>query len=258
MGVLCGWASSSETGGKDGEKGDNTGREVRLGYYYNFNQNELIRFKDAYRAQIAAKAMLKICINNNIGYGQLDRTSLYSEAVRIGWNVDRIGEIKPCNTDCSETCAVCVNFAYKRALISSDAYTGSLADCCEDTGLFNVLSTFDCLKSGDMPIRAGHHVVMVLCGEGGFIKFTQALINAEVDGIVESETLSKLPLLKKGANGDTVAILQYRLNCYGANLTLDGSFGSATFKALCKFQKKYNLTIDGECGVESWRELMRG
>ena len=75
--MLCGWASQSEKRTANGKKGDQTGREVRTGNYYNFGQSEIIRFKNSRRGKKAAKAMKAFCNNDNIGYGQTDRTSLY-------------------------------------------------------------------------------------------------------------------------------------------------------------------------------------
>ena len=49
MSVLCGWASTSEKGTKNGVKGDQTGKEVKTGAYYNFGQNQVIRFKGVFR-----------------------------------------------------------------------------------------------------------------------------------------------------------------------------------------------------------------
>jgi len=164
MSVLCGWASASEKGTVNGVKGDQTGREVKTGNYYNFGQNQVIRFKDSNMAQKASKAMSDICANNNIGYGQGDRTTIYLEARRLGWDINRIGEIKLCNTDCSETCAVAINFAYGKELISSSVYTGNIAQACKNTGLFDIITSFNetTLQVGDMPVKAGHHIIMAL------------------------------------------------------------------------------------------------
>ena len=79
MSVICGWASQSEKRTANGKKGDQTGKEVKTGYYYNFGQTGIIRMKNVSKRRKAAKAMLAMCQNNNIGYGQTDRISLYKE-----------------------------------------------------------------------------------------------------------------------------------------------------------------------------------
>ncbi len=58
-----------------------------------------------------------------------------------------------------------------------------------------------------------------------------------------------VPTLKKGKKGENVKILQADLNyIMNTKLDLDGDFGPATDKALRKFQKKYNLVVDGIYG----------
>lgn len=68
--------------------------------------------------------------------------------------------------------------------------------------------------------------------------------------VVTSNNPYKEPtsVLKKGAKGDSVKWLQFELNESGANLTIDGSFGNATYEALKKYQKGNNLAVDGICG----------
>lgn len=69
----------------------------------------------------------------------------------------------------------------------------------------------------------------------------------------------EVKVLKKGAKGDAVKALQILLigrnyNCgsYGA----DGSFGSATDKAVRVFQKDKGLSVDGVCGPKTWAKLL--
>ena len=64
--------------------------------------------------------------------------------------------------------------------------------------------------------------------------------------------LGKKGYLSKGDKGINVERLQKFLNwCINAKLTVDGSFGPATVKAVKKFQKKYGLTVDGFFGKGS-------
>lgn len=58
--------------------------------------------------------------------------------------------------------------------------------------------------------------------------------------------------LKKGDTGTQVKRLQQFLNwCINAKLTIDGSFGNATLKAVKNYQKKYGLAVDGYFGKGS-------
>ena len=64
-------------------------------------------------------------------------------------------------------------------------------------------------------------------------------------------------VLKKGAVGDEVRLLQTMLNFHGVSLSVDSSFGPATEKALLEFQKKRGLAADGSAGPATWNELMK-
>ncbi|MBR4062764.1 MAG: peptidoglycan DD-metalloendopeptidase family protein [Clostridia bacterium] len=64
-------------------------------------------------------------------------------------------------------------------------------------------------------------------------------------------------LLKRGAKGEEVKLLQTLLNFHGAKLECDASFGPATAKALAEFQKSRGITADSVAGVVTWQELMK-
>lgn len=56
-------------------------------------------------------------------------------------------------------------------------------------------------------------------------------------------------VLKNGSKGVTVQWIQWQLvNKFGYSLTIDGSYGPATEKAVIAFQKSKGLTADGICG----------
>ena len=64
-------------------------------------------------------------------------------------------------------------------------------------------------------------------------------------------------VLKKGAVGGEVRLLQTMLNFHGASISIDSSFGSATEKAVIEFQKSRDLAADGSAGPATWQELMK-
>ena len=66
MSLLCGWASQSEKKTINGKKGDQTGTEVKLGSYYDFGQNVIIRFNSIAKRKKAAKAMKALCKNDSV------------------------------------------------------------------------------------------------------------------------------------------------------------------------------------------------
>jgi peptidoglycan hydrolase-like protein with peptidoglycan-binding domain len=64
-----------------------------------------------------------------------------------------------------------------------------------------------------------------------------------------------LPVLKKGAKGFYVAMMQTLLGFTGKEV--DGDFGPGTENSLKQYQRIQKLDADGICGVYSWRELLR-
>lgn len=65
------------------------------------------------------------------------------------------------------------------------------------------------------------------------------------------------PLLRSGARGIYVLILQDALNALGyTTYTLDGIFGNNTRTALIAFQRNNGLTADGVCGCATWRRIV--
>lgn len=69
----------------------------------------------------------------------------------------------------------------------------------------------------------------------------------------------KLPVLKKGAKGESVKAMQILLIGYGFSMEgygPDGSFGGATQRALKAFQTSNALEPDGSCGRKTWEKLL--
>lgn len=70
-----------------------------------------------------------------------------------------------------------------------------------------------------------------------------------------------VPVLKKGAKGDSVKALQVLLIGYGfpvGKTGADGSFGGATHTAVRNYQKANGLTVDGSVGAKTWDKLING
>ena len=65
-----------------------------------------------------------------------------------------------------------------------------------------------------------------------------------------------LPILARGSRGESVRALQSLLNMHGATLSVDGSFGPATEKAVKAFQTENALAADGKCGSATWGALL--
>lgn len=70
------------------------------------------------------------------------------------------------------------------------------------------------------------------------------------------DNLNNYPLLRSGSQGNFVYLLQFILNQYGYNLTVDGIFGSRTLNAVRDFQRNNSLSVDGLVGTNTWRTLL--
>ena len=78
----------------------------------------------------------------------------------------------------------------------------------------------------------------------------------DVDGIAGAKTEAAAVNVRKGAKGNLTRILQGRLICLGYSTGgFDGIFGDATYKAVCSFQKKNGLSVDGVAGRNTWAAL---
>ena len=163
---LFAWASIGENGkATGGKKGDQTKKEVKVAPYYNFGQTWVIRFRNTRRGKKAGKAAKLLAKNDNIGYNQNDRVSLYNECIRIGWDISKISKIRKCNCDCSELVVCAANFAYGEAKLLSSHTTHSLPSICKTykanfKRVDKVLKTKK-FKKGDMVGKSGHVIINV-------------------------------------------------------------------------------------------------
>lgn len=165
MNVVIGHASIDERGrARGGQAGDQTGREVYTRNWYNHGWNKVIRPKSEEEAKKIAKAMKSACKNNNIGYDQNQRTTLYELAKAKKWDIAAVD--KKCETDCSALVAVCVNAA--GIPVSGSIYTGNQAAALEKTGHFKILTdakytkSDKLLKRGDILLKEGSHTAIVV------------------------------------------------------------------------------------------------
>lgn len=163
---LFAWASIGSNGKVTGDlAGDQTGKEVKVSEYYEFGQCWVIRFLSKKRGRKAAYAAKMLARNNNIGYSQGNKKSLYNQCELIGWDVDKIYQIRPCDCDCSLLAVCAINFAYGKSLLPYSLTTYSLpnivnqhktkfkrADNSIKTGKFH---------KGDLVGKSGHVIINV-------------------------------------------------------------------------------------------------
>lgn len=167
MAVRIGHASIDENGkARNGKAGDQTGKELCIRDWYNKPWTSVIRPKDSTIAEKIAIAMEQACANDNIGYDQYQRTTLYTQAKANNWNLSKI--TTKCETDCSALVAVCVNAA--GISVSKDIYTGNQLQALKNTKRFDILTSIGYtlssskLKRGDILLGKGHTAVVL--GDG--------------------------------------------------------------------------------------------
>jgi hypothetical protein len=211
--MLCGWASIDEHGhARNGKAGDQTGREVKTGNWYDFGQNVIIRFKDREKAKKAAKICKAICNNKHVGYDQNQRTTLFDTLKKVDWDPSKL--TKNVETDCSAMMAVCANAVGIK--VSKNWYTGNMVEYAKDHPKeFKILrdkkylNSPTYLKTGDMILNTRKHVIMALQdGSGKEDKITQVARDV-IAGKYGNGKERKKKLAEAGYN---YAIVQKKVN----------------------------------------------
>lgn len=169
MAVMIGNARISEHGTVNGTRGDQTGKEVMQQTWSSGGTWQyVLRPKSETVAKKIADSMIKACANDNIGYSQADRLSLYNLASQNGYKLDRVGK---CNCDCSSLVAVCCLSA--GVVVSPSMYTGNELSVLQATGKFTTYTSTSYtraasyLRTGDILLRSGHTAI-VTSGAVGF------------------------------------------------------------------------------------------
>lgn len=221
MSVKIGHASIDERGKiSGGQAGDQTKKEVCTRSWYSHPWTTVIRPNDAYVGEKIANCMEQICANDNIGYDQSQRTTLYTQAKAKNWNCSKI--TTKCETDCSATVSVCVNAA--GITVSKDMYTGNEKTLLSNTGKFVIYtsskytgaSTY--LRRGDILLGNGHTAVVLSNGNGAFKPYSVITTKANVMVRKEPATKSKTKIIKKlpkGTKRNIISVKTVGKNTYG-------------------------------------------
>lgn len=167
MSVTIGHACIDERGkANSGAAGDQTKKEVYTRTWYKKPWHTVFRPKSSTAAEKIAKAMEQACANNNIGYDQWQRGTLYKLAKAAKWDISKI--TKKCETDCSALVAVCCNAA--GIDVDEDMYTGNQRSILCATGAFELLTDAKYtgssanLKRGDILLGKGHTAIVLSNG----------------------------------------------------------------------------------------------
>ena len=248
MGVWIGSARSSFGNTNPGDQ--NGGREVSKQEYYVHSKGWVVlRAKDATVREKIALAMERACDNNDIGYSQPTRLTLFNDVKVAGF--DPACTTKKVNTDCSALVRVCVKFA---GIEVGDFITSNEAAKLMGTGKFEKITDdkrckkSDYLLRGDILVtRTKGHTAVVL-NDGDKAKQEPVCIEYKLGDRV----------LKNGMYGADVKELQemlisldYDCGAWGA----DGEFGDATEQAVEQFQHAHGCAVDGEVGPETLAAL---
>ena len=164
--VLIGSARSSYGNTAPGDQ--NGGKEVSTENWYLHSKGWVVlRAKDPQARENIAIAMERACANNNIGYDQSTRNTLYNNVKPYGF--DPAKTTKKVNTDCSALSRVCVNFA---GITVGDYITSGEASTLMATGAFEKFTDDAHCKSSDRLLRGdilvtktkGHTVIVLSDG----------------------------------------------------------------------------------------------
>ena len=170
MSVIFGSARIDERGKAIGGKaGDQTGKEVSTQAYYKHSKGwRVFRAKDPAKRKLIAEAMRRACNNNNIGYDQGQRLTLYEAVKDFGF--DPAKATKAVETDCSALERVCCAFA---GITLPNFVTSNQASALLNSGAFEEMKGAkytdqeDYLEEGDILVTKtkGHTVVVLTSGD---------------------------------------------------------------------------------------------
>lgn len=73
---------------------------------------------------------------------------------------------------------------------------------------------------------------------------------------IPRDDLQNYPTIRQGDRGNFVFLLQFILNQFGYNLSVDGIFGNQTTSSVRQFQQQNSLTVDGIVGKNTWQYLL--
>lgn len=258
-----------------GAAGDSTGREVCKQTLASSGAWSRVLRPPKNGSAIAAAA-LAAAANDNIGYDQRQRMTLYYAARDVGFDLSRVG---PCECDCSSLVAVCCIAA--GFSVNPSMYTGNERAALTGAGFADIAYSSANLRIGDVLWRSGHTAIVVdggaasshpgnsgttrplLAVDGQIgpatIRALQAALSTPVDGIVSNQRakyrkhwpacMSSVWHLSTHGSSPMIAALQRVCGC-----DADGIAGPATCRAL---QARLGVSVDGICGPNTAKALQR-
>ena len=202
MAVLIGGASISEYGTREGNPGDQTGKEVLVQDWYLHKKGWIvIRAKNPTMRLKIAQDMRWACANEFIGYSYWDHCyTLYDEVKKYGFDCSKVKI--PTETNCAKLVRICALYAGSKV---KDFYTGDEVERFRETGEFEILMEDRYCKSsqwlleGDILVtrEKGHTVVVLSDGEKAknivpYRTANCAWVNMRQEGNVNSKVIEVL------------------------------------------------------------------
>lgn len=166
MAVMVGSARSSFGNTSPGDQAG--GKEVSTQSFYVHKLGWFVlRCKDAAKRALIAEAMEKACKNNNIGYSQGTRNTLWNNVKDKEYDPSKT--TKAVNTDCSALVRLCCAYA---GIVTGDFITSTEKKVLMATGQFECLTEDKYCKRADYLMRGdilctrtkGHTVVVLTDG----------------------------------------------------------------------------------------------
>ena len=157
-------AIGSETSGKDGAAGDQTGNEIVIRTYKkrSYNFIEALRCIDRSMAKAAVSYAERIALCPKFGYSQPNRWTGAKNIEKVG--ADDLERAEPGDFDCSSLVIECYRLA--KCPLKMTGYTGSMGKLLMDSGYFENtpedLTNPETAQEGDVFIAPGIHTLIVL------------------------------------------------------------------------------------------------
>lgn len=260
-----------------GKAGDQTGTEYQIMNWYSRPWLCVLRFNDAKIATMIADMATKAAQNNLIGYDQgtagnsNDRYSFWRHLKASNYDPAQI--TVACESDCSASTAAIVKGAgyrlnnAKLKAVSIYLTTRNMRQALKNAGAKvltdkKYLTSGDYLKAGDILLNDSHHVAIAVTSgskSSNTANNTTTTITTKGAGYMFEPKLVKL-----GSEGTSVLLLQEILIARGFKgkngkaLSLSRKADENTIYALKAYQKSRNgvLVVDGECGKNTWKDLI--
>lgn len=220
---MIGHAAKNENGTyQNGQVGDQTHVEVYTMRWYNRPWNVVLRAKDAIVREKLAKAMEMACDNEQIGYSQLTRNTLWNDVKNNKFDTSKT--TKAVNTDCSALVSVCCAYAgvpTRFLQISNNCLTTStLRKYLLQSDMFEALTDSKYLTSdkyllrGDILLYERHHTAInlddgIYANQSTELKSLDEIAQEVIDGKWGNDPQRRIALASAGYN---YALIRAKVN----------------------------------------------